>query len=79
MSMRDVQVLLSEQMQSLRTKQKDPSQAAISAANAQANLVGKYLGTVKITMEYAKMVGAKPDLGFLKITNGRSESKDISV
>ena len=72
MSMRDVQVLLSQQMQSLKVQRKMPSQEAIKAANAQANLVGKYLGTVKLTIEYAKMIGHKPDLGFLKLANAKA-------
>ena len=77
MSMRDVQVLLTQQMNTLRVQRKMPSQEAIKAANAQANLVGKYLGTVKLTIEYAKMVGLKPDLAFLKLANGKAATPQL--
>lgn len=73
--MRDVQVLLTQQMRGLQAQRVKPSESAIKAANAQANLVGKYMGTIRLTIEYAKMVGTRPDLGYLKIANGSVPSK----
>lgn len=35
-------------------------------ANSQANLAGKIIQSVKIELEYNKMVGAHPSIGFLK-------------
>lgn len=72
MSMRDIQVLLSRQMNGLRPDNK-PQPDAIKTANAQANLVGKYLSTVKLTIEYARLTGGKADLGFLKLSNGKAK------
>jgi len=37
-----------------------------AAANASANLAGKILSSVKMELEYNKMVGATPQIGFLK-------------
>lgn len=37
-----------------------------AAANASANLAGKILSSVKMELEYNKMAGATPNIGFLK-------------
>ena len=41
-------------------------QTTPAAANASANLAGKILSSVKMELEYNKMVGASPQIGFLK-------------
>ena len=37
-----------------------------AAANASANLAGKILSSVKMELEYNKMAGSTPNIGFLK-------------
>jgi hypothetical protein len=37
-----------------------------AAANASANLAGKILSSVKMELEYNKMAGSNPNIGFLK-------------
>jgi len=52
-----------------------------AAANASANLAGKILSSVKMELEYNKMVGAAPKIGFLKgLTNNinKLEHKESS-
>jgi len=45
-------------------------QTTPAAANASANLAGKILSSVKMELEYNKMIGASPSIGFLKgLTN----------
>ncbi len=63
-SLKDMLGLLGEQMDQLRPKNK-PAQESVAAARASATVVNSYLGVVKIGMEYAKMNGQRPDLGFL--------------
>jgi len=38
-----------------------------AAANASANLAGKLLSSVKIELEYNKMLGSAPKIDFIKI------------
>ncbi len=45
-----------------------------AAANASANLAGKILSSVKMELEYNKMVGASPQIGFLKGFSKKLES-----
>jgi len=41
-----------------------------ASANASANLAGKIISSVKLEIEYNKMAGATPNIGFLKgLTN----------
>ena len=49
-----------------------------ASANAAANLCGKILGSIKMELEYNKMVGATPHISFIKTLN-RNESKKIET
>lgn len=49
-------------------------QTTPAAANASANLAGKILSSVKMELEYNKMVGATPQIGFLKGFTKKMES-----
>lgn len=49
-------------------------QTTPAAANASANLAGKILSSVKMELEYNKMVGATPQIGFLKGFTKKLES-----
>lgn len=42
-----------------------------AAANASVNLAGKILGSIKMELEYNKMVGAHPQIAFLKGFNDK--------
>jgi hypothetical protein len=44
-----------------------------ASANASANLAGKMLQSVKMELEYNKMVGANPNIGFL----GKNSKKEL--
>lgn len=61
---------LSEQMELLRNGDTTPANA-----NASANLSGKILSSVKMELEYNKMVGATPNISFLK----RSDQKQLET
>lgn len=45
-----------------------------ASANASANLAGKMLSSVKMELEYNKMVGVTPQIGFLKGFSKKVES-----
>jgi hypothetical protein len=40
-----------------------------ATANATANLAGKILSSVKLELEYNKLCGTPPKIGFVKIKN----------
>lgn len=52
---------LSEQIQKLHSNQGDPK-----IANAISNAAGKIIATIRLELEYCKMVGAKPAISFVK-------------
>jgi hypothetical protein len=39
-----------------------------------ASLVNSYLGVIRVSMEYSKMNGSKPDLSFLGISTMKREA-----
>lgn len=61
-NMNDLRAFLSEELQNLREKKISPSEA-----NASANLTGKIISTVKLELEYAKLVNRKPTMEFVKV------------
>jgi len=61
-TMQDIRELLSATMDSLQAKDINPS-----AANALCNTTGKFLSTIKLEMEFAKMIGKQPSENFLKL------------
>lgn len=48
-----------------------------ASANASANLAGKVLSSVKMELEYNKMAGATPNIGFLKGFTSTEKQKKI--
>lgn len=62
--MEEIRDILSEQMDDLRNKKTTPG-----AVNAICNATGKFLSTVKLEMEYSKMIGKAPSGGFLRLMN----------
>jgi hypothetical protein len=53
--------ILSEEITKLRKGETTPA-----AINAITNATGKIFSSVKLEMEYAKLIGAKPDIDFVK-------------
>ena len=56
----DVRSFMTEELIRLRNKESTPA-----VANASANIAGKIAQSVKLELEYAKLVGANPSIGFL--------------
>lgn len=55
---------MADELERLRNKDSTPA-----SANAAANIAGKMMQSVKMELEYNKMVGATPNIGFLKGIN----------
>lgn len=58
-----VRSILAEEIQRLRDEQ-----TTAAALNAIVNATGKILTTVKLEMEYAKLMGVTPAIDFIKVT-----------
>ncbi len=56
----ELRTFIAEEMERLKSQSSTPA-----AANASANLAGKMLSSVKMELEYNKMVGATPSIDFL--------------
>lgn len=65
-SMADIRVLLAEQMDAL--KQEKTTAATV---NAMCNATGKFLATIKLEMEFARMVGRQPEGTFWQAMVGK--------
>lgn len=65
-SVKDILGLLGEQMEQLRPGN-NPTKELVSAARASATVVNSYLGTVRLSIDGAKMSGQAPDLSFLGV------------
>jgi len=61
-TMQDIRELLSATLDDLRAKDTTPG-----AANALCNTTGKFLSTIKLEMEFARMIGKQPSDNFLKL------------
>ena len=68
MDINSLRVILAEEIDSLRK-----GQSTASNVNAIVNATGKILSTVKLEMEYAKIIGKTPDIDFIKIKIGKKE------
>lgn len=73
-SINELREILCDEIDKLRN---DKTSAA--NVNAVTNATGKVLSSVKLEMEYQKMIGKRPDISFLKtakeIEQGSQESK----
>ena len=69
-SLNDLRTILSEEIDKVRT-------GTTSAANVNAvtNATGKILSSIKLEMEYYKLLGKVPDIDFLKQLEPAKESK----
>jgi hypothetical protein len=64
-NMNDIRNMLCEEIEKLRQKQTTPSNV-----NAITNATGKILSTIKLELEYAKLLGQKPkNSGFLELVD----------
>ncbi len=61
-TMHDLRQMLSEEIDSIRAKKTTPG-----AVNAICNATGKFLSTIKLEMEFAKMIGKQPSSHFLTL------------
>lgn len=57
---------MAQELIRLRNKESTPA-----IANASANLAGKMSQTVKLELEYAKLAGATPSIGFVKVLDNK--------
>lgn len=60
-NMKEIRDDLADTLRKLKTKRITPA-----AANASANVAGKFLSTVKHELEFAKMTGSFPESPFLQ-------------
>lgn len=72
-TMHNIREILSEEMDSIRAK-------TTTAANVNAicNATGKFLSTIKLEMEYAKMIGKQPSTSFLKLMDNPEKNAAIA-
>lgn len=59
-NMNELRDFMLKEMENLRSKETTPA-----ALNAAANMAGKVMGSVKMELEYNKMVGSTPHIDFL--------------
>lgn len=60
-NLNDLRTILSEEIDKLRKGETSPA-----AINAITNATGKIFSSIKLEMEYAKLIGIKPDIDFIK-------------
>ena len=61
-TMHDLRQMLSEEIDNIRAKKSTPG-----AVNAICNATGKFLSTIKLEMEFAKMFGKEPAGSFIHL------------
>jgi len=68
MDINSLRVILAEEIDSLRK-----GQSTAANVNAIVNATGKILSTVKLEMEYGKIIGKTPDIDFIKIKTAQKK------
>lgn len=66
MTMSDIRTVLSEQIELIRK-----GKSTASNCNAISNAAGKFMGTIKLELEYHKLIGKTPNIGAM-LTDGNS-------
>lgn len=61
--------ILADEIQKIRT-----GKTTAANINAITNAAGKIFQSVKLEMEYAKMIGKKPDIKFIKLTGPKTRA-----
>jgi len=72
LSMREIQTILAAQIRGLKFTGKATEPGIVSQANSVSASVGTVLRAVKLTLEYAKMTGQKPDLEHLMMSEPKA-------
>lgn len=70
----NLRTILAEEINKLREGSTTPANV-----NAITNATGKILSTVKLEMEYHKLLGKVPDIDFIKVKNGKSIANKSSI
>lgn len=60
----DLRAILVEEISNLKA-----GKTTAANVNAVTNATGKILSTVKLEMEYAKLIGKTPNIDFIKVEN----------
>lgn len=68
----ELRAYLANQLSMVAKKEMSPAHA-----NAAANLAGKVLSTVKMEMDYCRLVGAKARIDFLGVAKSTSDTLTI--
>lgn len=68
MDINSLRAILAEEIQKLRDGHTNAANV-----NAVTNATGKILSTVKLEMEYSKMVGKAPDIDFIKLSDNKKK------
>ena len=74
MDINSLRVILAEEINSLRK-----GQSTAANVNAIVNATGKILSTVKLEMEYSKIIGKTPDIDFIKIKVAQNKLAEKAV
>lgn len=72
-NMDDLRDFLANEMKRVSSGDSTPA-----SANAVANLGGKMIGTIKMTLEYCKMTGQTPYIPFITTENKKKSLEDKS-
>ena len=70
MNLSELRIFLAEELKRTAAKETTPA-----AANASANLAGKILSSVKLELEYNKMVGTTPNIPYIKLLPKSGQKK----
>lgn len=73
-TMHQIREMLCEEIDALRAKTTTPANV-----NAIVNATGKILTTVKMEMEYAKLMNKQPDLQFMALGIADTETGDTEA
>jgi len=65
-NLNDLRTILCEEIDKLREGKTTPA-----SINAITNATGKVFSSIKLQMEYAKLVGKKPDIEFVKLIGAK--------
>lgn len=63
-NMNDIRAMLCDEIQRLRENKTKPADV-----NAITNATGKILSTIKLEMEYAKLLNKQPDVAFIQLSD----------
>lgn len=71
-TMHQIREILSDEMDNIRAKT-----TTAANVNAVCNATGKFLSTIKLEMEYSKMIGKQPSTNFLKLMDNPQKNDPV--